>query len=463
MAQEELKKNEIGMWRALGQGLGMNGPAAVTALYFVGLAGLVGGSLPLIVLLAWIIYTGMTVIVYEWSKIQASSHGWAGIQKKGLGTPFAFFGTWGYWYYYLTGLSGFAILGFSSFAYVLDPSIGSQYPWLWIPISLGVIGFTYLLVFLGIKPSAGYQLYTGLAEVIFIIITSIALIVIAGGHNTLSVFSAIPVGGDWTLIFVAMIFGITTFGGMNGVIPVAEETKNPKRNVPRALIILTLILGFTLILSSYAQTVIFGVFKMSSYAVLPDPGLIIYEKYFGVVVAGIFAVFILNSFFSASVSFTNNTIRMAYGTARENVIFPKSFTKANKYGIPYINLTVTLIIAMVIVIATGLWIGPLMAGVFLITSNAFFNFLNHMLAGVGIARYHYKHKSLKVFRHIVIPALVIIALGFAIAYAIYPAPAAPLNYAAWLAGVWIVAGIIVYVYLNSKKHDDLKKLGDFSL
>jgi amino acid transporter len=463
VAQQELKKNAIGMWRALAQGLGMNGPAAVTALYFVGLAALVGGAVPLIVLLAWIIYVGMTVIVYEWSKIQSSSHGWTGIQKKGLGTPFAFFGTWGYWYYYLTGLSGFAILGFSSFAYVLFPSIGTHYPWLWIPISLAVIGVTYLLVYLGINPSASYQLYTGIAEVIFVIITSLALVVIAGGHNTLSVFGAGPVGGDWTLIFVAMIFGITTFGGMNGVIPVAEETNNPKKNVPRALLILTLILGFTLILSSYAQTVIYGVANMSSYAGLPDPGVLIYEKYFGVVIAGIFAIFILNSFFSASVAFTNNTIRMAYGTARDNVIFPKSFMKLNKHGIPYINLTVTMIIAIVLILATGLWLGPLLAGVFLIVSNAFFNYLNHMLAGIGIARYHYKHKSLKIVRHVIIPALVIIALGFAIAYAIYPAPAAPLNYAAWVAGVWIVVGIIVYLYLRSKKPDELKKLGDFSV
>ncbi len=463
MTEQELKRGSIGMWKALGQGLGMNGPAAVTALYFVGLAGLVGGSLPLVVLLAWIIYLGMTVIVYEWSKIQASSHGWVGIQKKGLGTPFAFFGTWGYWYYYLTGMAGFAVLGFASFAYVLYPSLGTQYPWLWLPISLVVIGLTYLLVYLGINPSASYQIYTGMAEVIFIIITSIALIVMAGGHNTLSVFSAAPVGGNWTTIFVAMIFGITTFGGMNGIIPVAEETKDPKKNVPRALAILSLILGVTIILSSYAQTVIFGASNMGTYATLPDPGILIYEKYFGMVVAGIFATFILNSFFSSSVAFTNNTIRMAYGTARENVLFPKSFTKVNKYGIPHINLIVTAIIAVVLVIVTGFLIGPLMAGVFLITSNAFFNYLNHILAGIGLARYHYKHKSLKIFRHIIIPALVIIALVLAIVYAIYPAPPAPLNYAAWVAGAWILVYIIVYFYLRSKKPDDLQKLGEFSL
>ncbi|MEM3791038.1 MAG: APC family permease [Thermoproteota archaeon] len=463
MVEHELKKNAIGMWKALAQGLGTNGPAAVTALFFVGLAGMVGGSLPLVVFLSWIIYIGMTVIVYEWSKIQASSHGWAGIQKKGLGIPFAFYGTWGYWYYYLTGATGFAVLGFSSFAYVLFPSLGAKYPWLWIPISLIVISLTFLLVYLGINPSASYQLYTGIAEVAFIIITSISLVFIAGGHNTLSVFSARPVGGDWTLIFIAMILGITTFGGMNSVIPVAEETKNPKKNIPRALLVLTIILGFTLILSSYAQTVVYGVGNMFNYASLPDPGVLIYEKYFGAIVAGIYAIFVLNSFFSSSIAFTNNTIRMAYGTARENIIFPKSFMKVNKFGIPYINLIVTVIIEAAIALITGLLLGPLMAGIFLIVSNSFFNYTNHMLAGIGIARYHYKHKSLKIFRHVIIPVLVIIALAIAIIYAIYPAPAPPLNFAAYVAGVWILLGIIVYLYIRSKKPEDLRKLGDYSI
>ncbi|MEM3873411.1 MAG: APC family permease, partial [Nitrososphaeria archaeon] len=90
-------------------------------------------------------------------------------------------------------------------------------------------------------------------------------------------------------------------------------------------------------------------------------------------------------------------------------------------------------------------------------------YTNHMLAGIGIARYHYKHKSLKIFRHVIIPVLVIIALAIAIIYAIYPAPAPPLNFAAYVAGVWILLGIIVYLYIRSKKPEDLRKLGDYSI
>ena len=59
-----LATNTLSMWQALAQGLGTNGPAAVTALFFVGIAGAVGGSMTLVIVLAFVIYCGMTLITY---------------------------------------------------------------------------------------------------------------------------------------------------------------------------------------------------------------------------------------------------------------------------------------------------------------------------------------------------------------------------------------------------------------
>ena len=65
----ELKKGTISLSHAASNGLSANGPAAVTALYFVGVAGIVGGATPLVLLLAFLIYVGMSVVMYECSKI----------------------------------------------------------------------------------------------------------------------------------------------------------------------------------------------------------------------------------------------------------------------------------------------------------------------------------------------------------------------------------------------------------
>lgn len=462
-AQKSLKTGSLSMLHALAQGLGTNGPAAVTALFFVGIASLVAGSTPLVVLLAFMVYSGMTVIVYEWSKIVASSHSWVAILRKGIGEWAAFFGGWGYWYYYMTGYAGFAILGFSSFAYVLFPQVGQSYPWLWIPISLAVIAETTILVYLGIKPSTSYVLYTGLAEVAFLIVTSIVLVVRAEPNNTLSPFTPAPAGGSWTTILVSMVLGIATFGGMNSVIPVAEETKDPKKNVPRALAILELILGVTLILSSYAQEVAFGVSKMSEYASLPDPGIIIYSTYFGGAAAALYALFVLNSFNSSAVAFANNAVRMSYGLAREGVLFPQIFARINKHGVPGYSAIISGVMNAAVALAAGLLFGPLIGGIFLIVNNTVLNYLNHMLAGAGLIRYHRSKGTLRIVRHIVVPLAVSVALAAAILYEVYPAPSPPLNYAAYVTAAWIVLGFVVYGVLRRLRPSEIEKIGESGL
>jgi amino acid transporter len=456
----------LSMWEAFAQGLGTNGPAAVTALFFVSIASLVGGSLPFVLILAFLIYAGMTLITYEWSKEVASAYSWAAFHKRGfkrVGGFFSFFGGLTYWYYYLLGYTGFAMLGLSSFLYVLFPSVTAQYPWLWMPIITIFIIETTALAYFGIKISMRYILYTGMAEVIFLVITSIIFLVMGGSRNTGVVFTAIPVGNNFTLIFVAMMLGIATFGGINSIVPVAEETRNPKRNVPIALATLASIVGFVLILNAYSQTILFGISNMFNYATLPDPGVTLYLKYLGLAGGVLLIIFVINSFNTSGVSFETSTIRTVYGYARDGVFFPKSFTKINKHKVPGNVVIFTGVLSLVIAIIAGLVMGPFLASIFLILSNSVFSFFNHALAGIELSVYHRRNKNLKIFRHLVIPWVTAIMIFIAIIYVVYPAPPAPLKYSAWVAGIYAVFVIVVYFYYKSRSPEKLEKIGDFSL
>jgi len=456
----------LSMWEAFAQGLGTNGPAAVTALFFVSIAGLVGGSLPFVLILAFLIYAGMTLITYEWSKEVASAYSWAAFHKRGfkkVGGFFSFFGGLTYWYYYLLGYTGFAMLGLSSFLYVLFPSVTAQYPWLWMPIITIFIIETTALAYFGIKISMRYILYTGMAEVIFLVITSIIFLVMGGSRNTGVVFTAIPIGNNFTLIFVAMMLGIATFGGINSIVPVAEETRNPKRNVPIALATLASIVGFVLILNAYSQTILFGISNMFNYATLPDPGVTLYLKYLGLAGGVLLIIFVINSFNTSGVSFETSTIRTVYGYARDGVFFPKSFTKINKHKVPGNVVIFTGVLSLVIAIIAGLVMGPFLASIFLILSNSVFSFFNHALAGIELSVYHRRNKNLKIFRHLVIPWVTAIMIFIAIIYVVYPAPPAPLKYSAWVAGIYAVFVIVVYFYYKSRSPEKLEKIGDFSL
>ena len=461
-----LATHTLSMWQALAQGLGTNGPAAVTALFFVGIAGAVGSSMTLVIVLAFIIYCGMTLVTYEWSKEVASAYSWAAFHRKAFGDKgkfLSFYGGISYYYYYLLGYTGFAMLGLTAFLYALDPSLAAAYPWIWIPLTVIIIGETTVLNFFGVKLSLKYVLYTGLAEFIFLIGTSIALIVIAGPHNSYVPFTAAAVHFNYTDIAIEMILGIATFGGLNSVVPVAEETKNPKKNIPLALGILAGLIGAVIIISSYAQSVVYGVSNMFQYANLSDPGIYVYTKYLGLAVAAVFALFIINSFNSSGVAFETSTVRTSYAYARDRILFPKVFTSINKHKVPGNLVIFTGLLSITIAIVSGLILGPLTASLFLIISNSIFSFSNHAIAGIGLGVYHKRKGSLRIIQHLIIPWAVAIALVVAIVYVVYPAPAPPLNYASYISGIYFVFIIALYFYYRAKKPDVLEEVGKFTL
>ena len=449
--------------KAAGNAIAMNGPAATVALYFVGLASLAGGSFPLVVVISFFVYLGMMTITYEWSKVSASAYGWLAFQRKGFDSPMAaFFGGWYYYTYYFGTTAGFGMLGFATFAFLIDPSIESTYPWLWIPISIAIVVIDLILTTRGIRPSASYMLYTGLAEASFIIIASLIVIVRAGPSNSFLPFTAIPVGNSVTVILVSSILGFTTFGGLSSSVPVAEETKAPKKNIPKALLFGTLVVGVTLILASYAQAIGFGMANISNYAIAPDPGLEVFKKYLGTIGFILLAIFVLNSFNSDLVSNLTNTSRMTYGISRDGVL-PKFFSKTNSKGVPSLSIIIAAVAAIVLGVAVGLVLGPLEASLFIVTGYSFAVYIEHVMGGIGLFLYHRRNHSLKFIRHLIIPFIVVVVLIVALVYSVYPAPAYPLNYLPLIILIWTMIGFAVYFYMKKKHPEEMSKLGEFSV
>ncbi|WP_171823447.1 APC family permease [Thermogymnomonas acidicola] len=272
-------------------------------------------------------------------------------------------------------------------------------------------------------------------------------------HSSISpvAFTAQPIGNSATTLLVAMVLGIATFGGLNTVVPVAEETRNPKKNVPLALALLATILGLAIILNCYSQTISYGIADMFNYAGLSDPGIIIYAKFLGPAVAAVFAVFIVNSFNSSGVSFETAAVRTSYAFARDGILFPQWMARVNRHGAPGRMVIFNGALAAVIAIVSGIVLGPLTAGVFLIISNSIFSLSNHAIAGIGLTAYHRrKGGDLRALVHTVIPVLVAAAIAVAIFYTVYPAPPAPLNYSAWIAGIYLAAIVITYLAYRNR-------------
>mgnify|MGYP001626356734 FL=1 len=99
-----------------------------------------------------------------------------------------------------------------------------------------------------------------------------------------------------------MLYGIEAYGDIGTVIGIGEEKKDAKLNVPRAILIASILAGSTLISAMYALTIAWGPTNMTGYATSPDPGIIVWHRFFGMPGELILLFFILNGYIAYTVA-----------------------------------------------------------------------------------------------------------------------------------------------------------------
>lgn len=451
----ELKRNAVGLLHTIFQSQSHVAPAADVALLITGTAAIALGATPLVILLAWLGYFLLMNTNYQFSKYISSASGYYGFAANGLGKRWGILVGWLFLGNEMLAYPAFGFLGAASLIYLISPSI-SSIPYLWIPLILPFMAFVFIIEYLGIRPSLNYAWIAGIIEVSFLVITSLIIIFLVGPNNTLSVFTTAPTGGKLAPIFLAFIIGITTLAGSGSVVAISEETKQPKRNIPKSLVLVMLI-DLSVILITYALTVGWGVSNMSSFATAPDPGLLVFRHYLGIVGFIAFAIIIYNSYIMFGLAINNSLSRTMFGLARDNVILPKKIFAVThpKYKSPHRIIMLITLFGFVFAIINGLVFGPFEGGVYPFVMIGLMLILVHLIDNFALIRYIRKnHHKLNIITHILIPVVASVFLLLAIYYSLVPFPAFPYNVYAYIAAIWIVLGII-YAVIKSKKVGDI--------
>src|SRR5437588_12681905 len=110
--------------------------------------------------------------------------------------------------------------------------------------------------FYGINISADISVLLGAIELSIFVFLSIWLIVTAGNGNTAATFnpasSLEPGLNGWQGILHGMIFAFLAFAGFESSAPLADEAHNPRRTVPRAILLAVVSIGVFYVFCSYA-------------------------------------------------------------------------------------------------------------------------------------------------------------------------------------------------------------------
>ncbi|MDQ6818492.1 MAG: APC family permease [Actinomycetota bacterium] len=240
---------------AVGQALAI-GPIFSVGLVSGLVASVAGYSTPLAILLGSIGSLGLAYVIAVYARRYAGAgaifeylshavHNSFGIFSAGvylLGT--LFLGAGGIY----IGL-GFLVQGF------FQAHIHTSVPW-WMggAIALAIV---FLLNHYGVRLAIRGVLILATVSAIPFLLLAIVIIAKGGvGGNTLAVFGT--GSSSWNAVFNGILFAVTLFIGFEAAASIAEETENPRRSIPLAVVGAVALSAVFYLIVTYAATIGFG-------------------------------------------------------------------------------------------------------------------------------------------------------------------------------------------------------------
>ncbi len=446
---DRLKKNSGGFWLAMFQSMAFIAPAGSAASFFtVGVAA-IGASLPLTYIIATFGILSAMYMDYSFAKRISHAGGYYAFVREGLGTKLGTLSAWFYLYDMIAAVAGFSTLYFGAILVPYIPFLNKlQYGWL--PLSLIPFAIVFIFLWFGLKPSLWYTLIGSLSEISFLVVGAIIIIILLGPKNTLAPFTLThhPISA----LGLATVYSVLSFVGAGSVIALSEEIKNPKRNIPRALVIVALMAAGVYIITSYAMVVGWGIPEISSFATSVNPGITVYARFLGPVGLIIFLILVANSYISNGIAQGNAGSRTAYSMARDNILFSDKWAKVDKKtGAPRKVIAVMGIITFILMIVFGVIFGPFVGGTILITAEAALLYIVHILGNISLPVYA-KRKlkyNMKAFLPLLLGPIPASLVYLVAEYGVFfPFPSYPDNVYAYGTIALIAVGIILAMVIK---------------
>jgi amino acid transporter len=471
VVQTALRPNSMGLVGATMQAITHIAPA-IAALFFTQfIVSLAGITAPLAYVVGIIVVLMLGNTLVQFSKHLPSAGGYYTYVSRALSPRAGFLTSWMYVLY--SPLSGGPIYGF--FGFILAGELKAHYdinvPWLWwacIVVGAPTVAF---LQYRGIKISTRTVVVLGAAEIAIVLALAITGFANPGpGGVSLGVFNfgnKLALSG-FALAVVLSVQGLT---GWEAAAPLAEETRDPRRNVPRSVMISIILLGCFLVFTFWGVITGFGVDTINRLINSPVlPGLAIANAHWGGVWWLVMAAF-LSSTVAVCIATANVGTRMWYGMGRSGS-FPRAFARVNpRHKTPVTAILAQMCLALGSGLIFGAWFGAdvsffFVDGLILVLGVGFV----YVIANIAVIRYYLteRRSEFNVFKHAVFPIVSTAVLVYAVAISFQPActticPASPYSWAPLVDGVWLVLGVLVLLYYRSRGREDWVKNAGLAL
>ena len=261
---ERLGGKKLSLIDVLAQSVGFMGPVFVTAFVIPLIIGFnaagrgAGTSVGLAVLLAAVGVFALAWIVSRYAKKIHAAGSLYDYVSQGLGKTI---GAASGWLYYSGTIVLTTALGVLLGGYVHDNllpvfEIGPFFP-IWVWDAIFAVGLFAVLYF-GVQISTRVQLTFALISMAVVLIFLFTVIADLGSDNDFGkVFDPSPDGGFSGILF-GVLYGVLAFVGFETAANLAEETADPKRSIPRAVLGAVVIVTVFYLIASYTEVAGFG-------------------------------------------------------------------------------------------------------------------------------------------------------------------------------------------------------------
>jgi amino acid transporter len=459
----QLRSGVLGLGGTFAQSFALLALALGSATGTSVVAAFAGGSVPLVYVLGGIVSLCLAAVIIRFTRRMASAGGLYTFTSRGLGPDAGFMGGWLYFMGFAAGISFVMVISALYLSQVFEKHahIGLG----WFPAFLIEIALLTALALIDIRISARTQLIVAGLGALAILIGM--LITLGKGGAEGFTFTSLSPGHIPSVsgFFHGLVFAFGAFIGFEAAAAMGEESKEPLKMIPRAVLTAVLVGLVFYLFVTFSLSVGFGIHHIGDWAKNPTAYDTIVTKYSGSSLAVIVDIAVALDAFVASLAATVLVSRTVYAMGREGGL-PKSFAWTHpRFRTPWVGILSSIGLTVVLVVwLARLTYDPYTYFGLMATAATFWLLGTYILvAGAGMV-YFARNRNLAGTKYsplfdLAAPVIAIAICALTIYYSIEPQPPAPFNHAQWISLGWFLLGLVALALLRVRSPQSVAAFG----
>jgi amino acid transporter len=452
-------RRELNIWEAVGISVALMAPSMAANINPQGVIGTVGRAVPLTFVLATV---GVLLVSYTFVRLTQKFHhsgsvyGFVGATLGARSGVVAGWGLLGTYIFYAVVTATAAGRFFSSF---LD-SLGIwTSPPAWAPFLLAILALAgvYALTVSPVRRGTRFLLgVEGLTVLLILVVSVIVLAKLAGGSApggkgvTFSPFTVEP-GTDSSNLFLGVVFGFLSFAGFEAAATLGEEARQPRRDIPRAILGTAVFGGLYFIFVTWVEVQGFGTDAAGQKAFAGSGSLLgdLGSQYVGSWVGDLISLGASISAFGCALACAVGASRLLFALGRDGVA-PASLSGVSEHNrTPVAAARAVVGAALVIIVVLGVAYRGDDSPSYSVFANSgvigtLILLVAYVLATLGAIRLlFFSGDSSTPRRELVVPVLALVILGYTIYRNVLPYPTGEGGWNPAIGAVWLLVAVVL--------------------